>query len=124
MLRIQRLCLDLLIKDAILTSNVCPEKGLGSRVFASSAGLSAEISLSRVLSHFSHVRLFATLWTVAHEAPLSMGFSRQEYWSGLPSPRPGDLPDPGIENPDLSYLPLQWQADSLPLVLPGKPGDY
>ena len=123
-LRIQRLCLDLLIQDAILTSNVCPEKGLGSRVFASSAGLSAEISLSRVLSHFSHVRLFATLWTVAHEAPLSMGFSRQEYWSGLPSPRPGDLPDPGIENPDLSYLPLQWQADSLPLVLPGKPGDY
>ena len=53
--------MDLLIKDAILISNVCPEKGLGSRVFASSAGLSAEISLSRVLSHFSRVRLFATL---------------------------------------------------------------
>ena len=61
MLRILRLCVDLLIKDAILISNVCPEKGLGSRVFASSAGLSAEISLSRVLSHFSRVRLFATL---------------------------------------------------------------
>ena len=45
----------------------------------------------------SHVRLFETLWTVAPQAPLSMGFSRQEYWSGLPFPSPGDLPDPGIE---------------------------
>ena len=45
----------------------------------------------------SRVRLFATLWTVAHQASLSMGFSRQEYWSGLPFPSPGDLPDPGIE---------------------------
>ena len=46
---------------------------------------------------FSHVRLFATPWTVAQQAPLSIGFSRQEYWSGLPFPSPGDLPDPGIE---------------------------
>ena len=45
----------------------------------------------------SHVQLFATPWTVAHQAPLSMGFSRQEYWSGLPFPSPGDLPNPGIE---------------------------
>ena len=45
----------------------------------------------------SHVRLFATLWTVAYQAPLSRGFSRQEYWNGLPFPSPGDLPDPGIE---------------------------
>ena len=45
----------------------------------------------------SHVQLFATLWTVACQAPLFMGFSRQEYWSGLPYPPPGDLPDPGIE---------------------------
>ena len=44
-----------------------------------------------------HVRLFATPWTVAHQAPLSVGFSRQEYWSGLPFPPPGDLSDPGIE---------------------------
>ena len=50
-----------------------------------------------MLNCFSHVRLFATLWTAAHEAPLSMGFSRQEYWSWLPCPPPGDLPDPGIE---------------------------
>ena len=45
----------------------------------------------------SHVPLFATQWTVAHQAPLSMGFSRQEYWSGLPFPSPGDLPNPGIK---------------------------
>ena len=45
----------------------------------------------------SHVRHFATPWTVAQQAPLSMGFPRQEYWSGLPFPSPGDLPDPGIE---------------------------
>ena len=51
-----------------------------------------------VLCHFSHVGLFATAWnTVAHQAPLSMGFSRQEYWSGLVFPSPGGLPDPGIE---------------------------
>ena len=45
----------------------------------------------------SRVRLFETLWTVACQAPLSVGFSRQEYWSGLPCPLPGDLPDPGIK---------------------------
>ena len=45
----------------------------------------------------SRVRLFATPWTVAYQAPRSMGFSRQEYWSGLPFPSPGDLPNPGIE---------------------------
>ena len=50
-----------------------------------------------VQSHFSHVLFFATLWTVAHQVPLSMGFSRREYWSGLPFPSSGDLPDPGIE---------------------------
>ena len=50
-----------------------------------------------LLSHFSRVRLFATPWTAALQAPLSMGFSRQEYWSGLPCPPPGDLPHPGIE---------------------------
>ena len=46
---------------------------------------------------FSPIWLFATLWTVARQAPLSMGFSRQNYWSGLPFPSPGDLPDPGIK---------------------------
>ena len=62
----------------------------------------------------SRVRLFATPWTVARQAPLSMGFSRQEYWSGLPFPSPGDLPNPGIEprSPTL-------QADSVPSEPPG-----
>ena len=54
-----------------------------------------------VLSCFSQVQLFAILWTVAHQAPLSMGFPRQEYWSGLPCPPPGDLPDPGIKRTSL-----------------------
>ena len=50
-----------------------------------------------VLSHFSRVELFATLWAIAGQPPLSMGFSKQEYWSELPCTLPGDLPDPGIE---------------------------
>ena len=50
-----------------------------------------------VLSHFSHAQLFMTLWTIALQVPLTMGFSRQEYWSGLPCPPPGDLPDSEIE---------------------------
>ena len=66
-----------------------------------------------VLSCFSRVRLFVTPWTVAHEAPLSMGFPRQEYWSGLPFPSPGDLPDPGME-PTSPVAPA-LQANSLPL---------
>ena len=49
-----------------------------------------------VLSRFSHVCLFVTPWIVAHQTRLSMGFSRQDYWSGFPCPLPGDLPDPGI----------------------------
>ena len=56
---------------------------------------------------------FATPRTVAHQAPLSMGFSRQEYWSGLPCPPPGDLPDPGIK--------ASLQVDSLPLSHQGNP---
>ena len=54
-----------------------------------------------MLSHFSHVWLFATLWTIAHQAPLSQGFSRQEYWSGLPCPPTRDLPNPGIKSASL-----------------------
>ena len=57
-----------------------------------------------MLSCFSCVRLFVTPWTVALQAPLSMGFSRQEYWSGLPLPSPGNLPDPGIEPGWLSHI--------------------
>ena len=68
-----------------------------------------------MLSRFSHVRLFATLWTVAHQAPLSMGFSRQEYFSGLPCPPPGNRPKPGSE---IGFPALQ--VDSLPGEPPGK----
>ena len=50
-----------------------------------------------MLTRFSHVQLFAALWTVAHQAPLSLGFSRQEYWGGWPCPPLRDLPDPGVE---------------------------
>ena len=64
----------------------------------------------------SQVRLFATPWTVAYQAPPSMGFSRQECWSRLPFPSPGDLPDPGIE-PGSPAL----QADALLSEPPGKP---
>ena len=75
-------------------------------------GFHSEVFLAVcVLNHFSRVRLFATPWTVAHQAPLSMGFSRQEYWSGLPFFSPGELPDTGIE-PGSPAL----QANSLPLA--------
>ena len=53
------------------------------------------------MRHFSHVQLCAMLWTVAWQAPLSMGFSRQECWSGVPSPPPGDLPNLGIKSTSL-----------------------
>ena len=66
---------------------------------------------------FSCVQLFVTLWTVAHQASLSMGFPRQEYWSGLPFPSLGDLPNPGIE-PTSPMSPV-LQADFLPSQTPG-----
>ena len=75
-----------------------------------------------MLSRFSRVRLFATLWTVARQAPLSMGFSRQEYWSGLPRLPPGGLPDPGTEAASLSpALAVRFRFFVfLPLAPPGK----
>ena len=54
-----------------------------------------------MLSYLSHVSLFTTLWTVAHQASLSMGFSKQVHWSGLPFPSPGDHPHPGTESVSL-----------------------
>ena len=68
-----------------------------------------------MLSCFSNVRLFVTVWTVAHQAPLCMEFSGQKYWSGLPCPPPGDLPNPGIKPRSLAL-----QEDSLPSEPPGK----
>ena len=67
----------------------------------------------------SRFRLFATPWAVAYQPPPSMGFSGQEYWSGLPFPSPGDLPNPGME-PRSPAL----QADTLTAELPGKPQHY
>ena len=78
--------------------DVCPEVGLLDHI---------------VCAKLLHVRLFATPWTVAHEAALSMGFSRLEYWSGLPCPSPGDFLDPGIE--PVSPIAPALQADCLPL---------
>ena len=68
------------------------------------------------MKSLSRVQLFATPWTVGHQAPPSMGFPGQEYWSGLPFPSPGDLPDPGIEPGSPALL-----ADSLTSEPPGKP---
>ena len=76
-------------------------------------GMDLSHSKSEVRS-LSRVQLFATSWTVAHQAPWSMGFSRQEYWSGLPFPSPGDLPNPGIK-PTSTAL----QADALTYEPPG-----
>ena len=67
----------------------------------------------------SCLTLFVISWTVVHQASLSMGFSRQEYWSGLPFPSPGDFPEPGIK-PGSPVSPA-LQADSLPSESPGKP---
>ena len=61
-----------------------------------------------MFSHDGHVQLSATPWTGAHQAPLSMEFSRQEYWNGLPFPISGDLPNPGIEPGSPTSLPLSY----------------
>ena len=78
--------------------------------------LNADSQAPPKVKSLSRVWLFATPWTVASQAPLSMGFSRQEFWSGLPFPSPGDLPNPGIE-PQSPAL----QADALSSEPPGKP---
>ena len=76
--------------------------------------------IARVLSRFSRVRLFATPWTVA-QAPLPMGFSRQEHWSELPFPPPGDLPNSGSEPVSLTSHAVAGGFFTLPLVPPEKP---
>ena len=83
-------------------------------------GQDGRISVNVLLSRFIRVQFFGTLWSVALQAPLSMGFSRQEYWSKLPFPSPGDLSDPGIEPVSLMSPALagrffttsaNWEAD-------------
>ena len=98
-------------------------KGNQSWIFIGRTDVEAEapvLWLSESVKSLSRVRLFATPWTVAHQAPRSMGFSRQEYWSGLPFPSPRDLPNPRIEprSPALqadaltSEPPILWLADA------------
>ena len=76
-------------------------------------------TFAHMLIHFSNVWLFETLCTVTLQASPSMGFSRQEYWSGLPCPSPGDLPHQAKESMSPTSL-LRWQAGSSPLVPPGE----
>ena len=75
-----------------------------------------------MLFHFSCVQLFASPWTVGHQAPLSMEFSRQEYWSALSLPLPGNLPEPEIQLVSAVFPSLQ--ADSLTADPQGKPPLY
>ena len=67
----------------------------------------------------SNIQLFTSLWTIACQAPLSVGFSRQEYWRGLPFPSPGDLPNPGIELTSLAFIALA--GGFFTTAPPGKP---
>ena len=77
------------------------------------------VAINICVELLSHVHLFATPWTTAHQNPLYIEFSRQEYWSSLPIPTPEDLPNSGTELCPL--LRLHWQVDSLPVYHPGSP---
>ena len=80
--------------------------GQGARSHMPQINIPCAATKTCMLSCFSRVRLFATSWTVAPQAPLSMEFPRQEYWSGLPFPSPGDLHNQGIKLTSLSFLCL------------------
>ena len=111
----------------LLKSCASPERRLSSLHTDLPKGAPIKLSRLRVnlrllssacmLSHFSHVQLFAAPWTVACQAPLSMVFSRQKYWSGLPCPPPGDLPNSGIE--PMSLISPALAGSSLPLAASG-----
>ena len=94
-------------------SLLCP--ALAGRFFTTNATWKAQ-SYYVCVKLLCRVQLFATLWTVTQQAPLSTGFSRQEYWSGLPFPSPEDLPNPGIETGSPAL-----QVDALASEPPGKP---
>ena len=97
----------------------CKVSGQGTLLIYEIRGSQWDCRRKVKVKSLSRVRLFATLWTVAHQAPLPMGFSRQEYWSGLPLPSPGDLPNPGSEP-----IAPALQADSLPLSHQGNQKSY
>ena len=88
----------------------CEKKGLKDREYYTLLYQSRDSPGSACV--LSYVQLFATPWTVPRQAPLSMEFPRQDYWSRLPFPTPGDLPDAGMEPNPLCLL--HWQADSFP----------
>ena len=100
----------------------CLENSMGCTVHGAATSWTqpSDFHFHVKVKSLSRVQLFATPWTVAYQAPLSMGFSRQEYWSGLPFPSPGDLPDPGIIKPTYLTSPA-LQVDSLLSEPPGKP---
>ena len=104
-----------LVLEQIFLIISCFVPGLNFRTWQSEALVCYLMCVCDLCMHacFSSIWLFVTLWTVAHQAPLSMGFSSQEYWTGLPCPPPRDLPNPGIEtaSPETPAL----QVDSLPL---------
>ena len=106
-----------------VTRNSVASEGEGERGSALNTGafpFSQSTHLLKVnVKSLSRVWLFETPWTIAYQAPPSMGFSKQEYWSGLPLPSPGDLPHPGIE-PRSPAL----QTDALPSEPPGKPKTF
>ena len=87
---------------------ILPSTPCNGKVLSDHSAEKCEVKL------FNRVQLFATPWTVAHQAPPSKGFSRQQYWSGLPFPSPGDLPNPGIEP-----MSPALQADALTSEPPG-----
>ena len=96
-------------------SNLAEPRTQGKIAMRQVAGHSNQSSITMCLCpSLSRVCLFATPWTIAPQAPRSMGFSRQEHWSGLPRPSAGDIPDPGIEPRSPAF-----QTDSLPSELPG-----
>ena len=106
-------CLAFLSEQSeIHTAGSRLSRAVWSGVISTSPSVSGLLLLNCVIC----VWLFETPWTVAHQAPLSVGFSRQEYWSGLPCPSPGDFLNPGIEPGSPA-----WQADSLPLNHQGRP---
>ena len=74
-------------------------------LYSASSEHSHRLHACTLMCVHTHVQLFATPWTVAHQVPLSMVFSRQEYWSGLPFPTPGSLPDPGMDQTYISWVP-------------------
>ena len=105
-----------ILKSLMSFHSVSKEMGLSGQQNLECLTIDLEQSTNIKCQSLSHVQLFVTPWTVAHQVSLSMEFSRQEFWGGLPFPSPGNLPNPKIE-PRSPAL----QADSLPSESPGKP---